>query len=192
MTMQSTKQNKPMARYVATVSANPELLACMTWSTDPDDLLGQVLGSLVYRRPLNALARRWLSTGILNAIRRGESLDKALSLGTDGLQRRLLMIQRNEHLAAAIRATALDDQVSDWQRCLRLVPEIKRFMRTWPITKKLSAPPADWPSFKCCLWRAAHTDMPLPQSADSLYRVLARVAAYPCKNSGAKLLSQFL
>lgn len=192
MTTQNTKQNNPMARCATAVSADPEQTLGIAWSTDPDDLLGEVLSSLVFHRPLNPLARRWLSTGILNAIRRGESLDKALSLGTDGLQRRLLMIQRNTCLAAAIRATALDDQVSDWQRCLRLLPEIKRFMRTWSTTKKLSAPPADWPTFRCCLWRAAHTDMPLPQSADSLYRVLAKAAAYPCKNAGAKLLSQFL
>jgi hypothetical protein len=69
--------------------------------------------TLMHGRPLNPLTRHWLLKGILRAIRRGESLDTALMLngaGKSTLQNRLLMIRRNEHLAAAVAAVSLDAQ----------------------------------------------------------------------------------
>jgi len=183
--------NEPVARY-ATVVAKTPTQRSYSHLTNPDDLLGELFADLFYKRTHSALTRWWLKKGILNAIRMNVSLDKGLSLAGDGLQQRLLKIRRNRYLADAIRATALDESVSDWQRCLRLVPEIKRFMRTWPVTRKLSEPPADWSTVRRCLWRAASTKISLPESADSLYRVLAQMPRHPCKNSGAKLLETFL
>ncbi|MBK7050540.1 MAG: hypothetical protein IPH54_06985 [Rhodoferax sp.] len=39
--------------------------------------------------------------------------------GKSTLQNRLLMIRRNEHLAAAVAAVSLDVNVSTWERCCR-------------------------------------------------------------------------
>lgn len=196
MTQQNTILCEPIARCATAIATTPVQRFSVSNPLNPDDLLGELFAATFYKRPLGPLTRWWLQKGILRAIRRNESLDEALSLkgsGRDTLQRRLLMMRRNQHLAEAIGATALDEQVSEWQRCLRLAPEVKRFMRmTWPKTMRLSAPPDDWPSFKKCLWHAACSDLSLPQSADGLRRVLEQSKGYSCKNSGATLLAQFL
>lgn len=165
-------------------------------SLDPDDLLGELFATIFYRRPMSVFQRGWLEKGILRAIRSGDSLDACLGLsavGQDSLQRRLLMRQRNQHLADALDAVALDDRVSRWQRCLRLAPEVQRFMGlTWRQTKSLSAPLDEWPTFKKCLWHAACTDCALPETAHGLRRAVEKISDYSRNASGAKLLAQFL
>ena len=184
----------PVARYgIATpVYGSHEI----NTSSDADDLLGALLGDLMCDRPLSALVSHWLQKGILRAIRRGESLDVALLLtgvGKSSLSTRLLMIRRNEHLAAAVASVSLDANVSVWERCSRLAPEVSRFVRyDWPTVKKRPAPPDDWPTFKKRLWDAACTDMALPETACGLLNSLKRNAVYSRSGQGAKLLSQFL
>lgn len=184
MTQKIASLGEPVARFAAPISL------------DPDDLLGELFASLFYRRPMGVFMRGWLEKGILRAIRSGDSLDACLGLrasGQDSLQRRLLMRQRNQHLADALDAVALDDRVSRWQRCLRLAPEVRQFMSlTWRRTKSLSAPLDEWPTFKKCLWRAACTDLTLPETAHGLRHAVEQITGYSRNESGAKLLARFM
>ena len=100
--------------------------------TSPADMLGDLLGSLIDGRPVDASTREWAVRGILRAIRRDESLDLALGLAGAGktrLQEQLLMIQRDQHLHAALQSVALDDGVSTWHRCQRLAIEVDQIGR---------------------------------------------------------------
>jgi hypothetical protein len=164
--------------------------------TSPADMLGDLLASLIDGRPVDDTTREWAVRGILSAIRRDESLDLALGLAGTGKTRlhdQLLMIQRDEHLHAALQSVALDDGVSTWQRCQRLAIEADRFMRsTWPKTKRLSAPPDHWPEYARHLWHAARTDTRLPTTASGLYGNLSRNKGFSQKATGGKLLSKFL
>lgn len=184
----------PVARYAI---ATPVYgVRELNTSLDPDDLLGNLLADLLHGRPLNTLSRHWLEKGILRSIRRGEPIDVALRLtgvGKATLQNRLLMIRRNEHLAAAVEAVSLDVDVGNWERCCRLAPEVDRFVRyTWPMAKKRPAPPDDWPTFKKRLWDAACTDLALPMTACGLLNSLKQNTQYSESKQGTKLLSQFL
>lgn len=165
-------------------------------STNPDDLLAELLDDLIHKRPVNAVSAWWLERGILRCIRRDQSLDESLGLsgpGRDTLHRRLMMVHRDHYLALAVHATALDEAVSTWERCKRLADQIKLFnQHTWPKTKYLASPLEDWPVFKKCLWSAAASDIALPESAYSLRRIVERKHDFSCNTRGAKLLSQFL
>jgi len=184
----------PVARYaIATpVYGHREI----NNSSNPDDLLGTLLYELMHDMSLSTLVRHWLLKGILRAIRRGESLDVALGLAGAGkftLQNRLLMIRRNEHLAAAVAAVSLDADVSTWERCCRLAPEVERFVsHTWPTAKKRATAPDDWPTFKKRLWDAACTDLPLPETPGGLYYAQKQTPVFSPSEQGAKILAQYL
>lgn len=164
--------------------------------TSPADMLGDLLAALIEVRPVAATTREWIVIGILRAIRRDESLDQALGLAGTGktrLQAQLLMLQRDEHLCEALQLVALDECVSTWQRCQRLAPELRRFMReTWPMTKRMSAPPESWPAYKRAIWHAARTDMKLPETASGLHKIVPRNDAFSGKKTGGKLLANYL
>jgi len=164
--------------------------------TSPTDMVGDLLGALIDGRPVCDSTREWAVRGILRAIRRDESLDQALGLAGAGktrLQARLLTIQRDQHLRAALQSVALDEGVGAWQRCQRLAIEADRFMRsTWPKTRRLSAPPAHWPAYTRHLWHAARTDTKLPTTAAALYGNLSRNGGFSQKATGGKLLATFL
>lgn len=188
-------QSEPVARFaVALAKSHP--VAARNNSIDPDDLLGAMMADMWSGRPINPLSRWWFERGVLRSIRRGEPLDAALSLNGAGkscIQARLLMIRRNEYLAAAAEAVALDDTVTQWQRCIRLADEATRFMRaTWPTTKRLSGPPEDWPTFKKWLWFAACSDLGLPNSASGMRSALLQNTPFSRNPNGATVLAQFL
>lgn len=193
-----TSQNlssEPVA-LLATAVGRSHRVAFPSNSIDPDDLLGAMMHDLWNGRPVNPLSRWWFERGVLRSIRRGEPLDAALSLSGVGrlsLQARLLLIRRNEYLAAAAEAVALDDTVTQWQRCIRLADEAKRFMEaTWPTTKRLAGPPEDWPTFKKWLWFAACSDLGLPNSAGGMRGALLQNTPFSQNPNGAKLIAQFL
>lgn len=187
--------SEPVARLATAVSRS-QRVAYPSNSIEPDDLLGALMDDLWNGRPINPLSRWWLERGVLRSIRRGESLDAALGLSGVGklsLQARLLLIRRNEYLAAAAEAVALDDSVTQWQRCIRLADEATRFMdATWPTTKRLASPPEDWPTFKKWLWFAACTDLGLPNSAGGMRSALLQNTPFSRNPVGAKLIAQFL
>jgi len=159
-------------------------------------MLGDLLGAMIEVRPVAVTTREWITVGILNAIRRDEPLDQALGLAGTGktrLQAQLLMLQRDEHLCAALQLVALDESVSTWQRCQRLAPELRRFMcDTWPKTKRLSAPPDSWPAYKRQLWHAACTDTKPPESASGLFKIASRNGPFSGKKTGGRLLANYL
>lgn len=165
-------------------------------SLNPDDLLAELLDDLLHKRPINRLSAWWLERGILSAIRRDQSLDESLALagrGRDSLHRRLMMLRRNHYLNLAAQATAIDEDVTSWERCKRLADQIKRFkLQAWPKTRYLAGPPDEWPTFKKCLWAAAACDIALPESPYSIRKIVEQKGTFSCNNRGAKLLSQFL
>ena len=165
-----------------------------TRAANADALLGDLLAALSRDEPLQPQCRRWLRDG-LAALVRGDaaSLDAALGLQRPSgqaakLGRRLRLAVRDAHLAEAVAAVALDAELSEWSRCLRLAVEVERFQRTWQSTRRLQAPRCDWPTVRRCLWAAAMLDLPLPSSAHALYRALARTRAYSRNTAAQKLL----
>lgn len=172
-------------------AAEPELN-----SFDPDDLLGELFRCCMENHPLPSLVRHWLVKGILESLRKGEPLDQRLGLCGPGLpvtQHRILLLQRDLHLIAALSYMALADDVTDWQRCLRLAQEIQSFtQRTWPRARKFSEPDHHWPAFKKSLWHASMTGIALPTSAGSLRRILLKNAGCSWNDRGGKLLANFI
>lgn len=168
----------------------------MDFGIDPADLIGNLFAHLVEGHELDVLTREALAVGILRAVRRGESLDAALGLsgaGCRSLQRRLLILQRDRHLLDAVTSCALAEALTDWQRCCRLAPLIKRFMVTdWPRVRRLSQPPADWPRWKRALFRAAQTDLPLPESGRRLDQIMKQMPTDSLQRKGGMLLSHYL
>ena len=161
---------------------------------DPINLLGELVASLVDGCQPTERARQWLLDGVLRAARRDESLDVALGLaarGKDSLQARLLRTQRDLELLRALETVAID--ATTWHRCLRLQPEIKKLNATWSKTRRLSAPPSDWPTCRKHLWRAAATDIKLPNTATGLLGIASRANRLICESySGTRLLALLL
>lgn len=168
----------------------------MSHLTDPDELLGNLFASTFRGTKLDAFTRGWLQRGILSALRKDIPLDRALGLARTGhssLQSRYLMTRRNHHLIEALEAVALDSTVTEWQRCTRLAPEVRKFMQqTWPHYKRLANPPDAWPAFKKHLWHAAATDHQLPDTASGLRRVLLSNGGFSRNKTSGTFLSQFL
>lgn len=162
----------------------------------PDDCLGNLLAHLALDQPLSASTREWATRGILQTIRRREPMEAALRLAGPGLEdlgARLARIQRDQYITQALAAVALDDGITDWQRCTRLAPLVARFTADiWPKTKRLHAPPDTWPEYKKALWHAAATDCTLPESPRALLDVLKRNGGFSPHKTGAKLLATFL
>ena len=169
---------------------------CSPCLATPDDLLGELFAHFTLDQPASDITRGWLTSGILRAVRTGDSLDSCLSLAGAGkvcLSQRLLMIRRDLHLNQALQNVAIDTQLSPWKRCVRLAPLVKTFQGiTWRHVKNLSVPPSDWPAYKCDLWSAMKTGVPLPESAHGLRAVLAQGAAFSRNRMGSTLLAQLL
>ena len=161
---------------------------------DPDALLAEVFAAFMEHREPHATARLWFVNGILRALRKDEPLDAALGLSSPGrrtMQARMLLARRNRHLRSAIGAVAVDPALSDWQRCCRLAPLLRRFVCTaWPHAKRLEAPPADWDAWKASLWHAAQCGE-LPGSARAIYAAVTPEAGFS-QQEGHGTLSRYL
>lgn len=160
------------------------------------DLLAMVLESLSSNRPIPTMAATWLREGVIKALRRGEAIDTSLGLsgvGCRSLQGKVLMLRRDIHLVRAAQAVAVDEDLSDWQRCVRLAPLLCRFMRdTWPRVMRLDEPLQAWPEWKCHAFAAARTDMRLPTTAAGLHLIIKANAAFPVEKRPATLLAQLI
>lgn len=163
---------------------------------DPDDLLAEVLVAVYEGRPVAGVAREWLIMGVLDAVDRGDRLDVCLGLTRTGarpLQTRLLKIERDRQLLAAVRGVAIGPELSDWQRCGRLAPLALRFMAdVWPKCRRLSAPPATWPAWKTALFWAAGTGLEVPTSRSALWRALSQARAFSQESRPATVLATLL
>jgi hypothetical protein len=163
---------------------------------DAVELLTDLFASAWDREPLDPVVAAWLQRGILEAVRRNETLDQALGLsgrGMESLQARLLRMQRNRHLARARDVVALEDSVKAWARCCRLAPLVKAFMcDTWPSARRLLDPPADWPAWKRSVFRAAQTGLELPRTARGLYGALNEIPPFSLHCEHEIVLSDYL
>jgi len=162
-------------------------------------MLADLLDSLMNDRPVQVTTREWLIAGILRALRRSEPLDVALRLQpfsggrSSSIQRRLLTLKRDLHLAQAIEGVALDDRVETWERCRRLAKEIERFARVdWPAARGLPAPPADWPAYRAHLWQAFCCDVGVPESPRRLRDLCAQTRGCLPHKNWEKMLSNFI
>lgn len=162
---------------------------------DPVEQLAQLFDYAAWNKPPGPVMWDWLVVGILRAIRRGESLDEALGLSAAGrrsLQRRLLLTLRDEQLVRALSAVAVDPQVGDWERCLRLAPLVKDFVREWPKLRRLTEPPGDGPEWRHALFSAAQCDQGLPTTPRGLLAALKRYRAYSLNDSKVTMLARYL
>jgi hypothetical protein len=163
---------------------------------DPASVVGDLFAHLAVGSALPAESRELLVIAILRAIRKGESIDTAIGLSGAGVRKlrtQLLMLQRDRALVAALAAVALDQDVSDWDRCCRLALELRRFVAVArPMSGRLSAPLADWPEWKKASFVAMKTGLDLPTSARGLSDVAKRMGEYSSRESGANLLARYL
>lgn len=164
-----------------------------------DDMLAELVLASVQGRPFSRYALDWLAKGVLRSIRGGKPLQQELSLAGSGigsLRRRLLLIRRDEYLALAAQAVAVDDSVDMWERCVRLAPLLKRFeLRKWrkrPDVQALPAPPQTWEAWEQHAFRAFKVGEGVPLTAKGLHKRLNSTP--PCSVSGgaAKVLSRFI
>lgn len=160
------------------------------------DLLAEVLEASVEGRPLGHQAGQWLAFGIRAAVRRAEPLEVSLGLAGPGkrsLQRQLLTLRRDMHLLRAIKVVAIEEGITDWQRCKRLAPLISQFMHcTWPKAKRYAIAPSDWPTWKVEVFGAACTDIELPRSSRGLYNLVQADARCSIHSRKATLLARLL
>lgn len=162
---------------------------------DPADNLAELFSAVQQGRRPHMLAARWFTMGVLRAIREGDSLDGALGLkaaGVPSLKRRFLTMRRDGHLCAALRAVALEDGLSDWARCQRLAGLLPGFARAWVHAQRMPEPPADWPTWKCEVFRAAQCGIGWPQSAGGLHALLQRTPPYSLKTDPGNMLARYL
>jgi hypothetical protein len=164
-----------------------------------DECLGRLFAALtaVPRAPLDLAVTEWLLQGLLTAARQGVPLEEALGLAGGGrrtFRQRLLQRQRDEHLVRALQAVAADARLPLWPRCLRLAPEVKRFLAVaWPRARRLGAAPSEWPAYRQALFGAAATGLALPTSASGLRDACQRVAPYSLtRQPGSIRLIDFL
>lgn len=163
-----------------------------------DDRLGELLHALAWHTPIPPFARDWLLRSILVALRTGEALDQASGLaaaGQDSLQLRVLRRLRDQHLALAALAVAIDTEVSVWSRCKRLAPAIREFeSRVWsqPAVRALSAPPQSWPEWKRQVFLARRIGLPVPTTAEGLYKRLDAIPPFCGSAAKATLLGHFI
>ena len=164
---------------------------------DGIEAVGLLLAHCETGQPMPPEARQHLAGAIRHCAVTGDRLDRALGLADAGmrsLQTRLALHRRNQHLLDAVRSVALDEGVSDWQRCKRLAPLVTAFAagREYRATRYAPAPPDGWAAWKRHTWRALATDAGLPSSARQLYEIVRRADAYSLHDRGVNLLASKL
>lgn len=163
---------------------------------DPAMAIGDLFALLHLGTALPAESRELLVIAILRAIRKGESIDTAIGLSAAGvrtLRTRMLMLQRDKALQAALAAVAIDEDVSDWERCRRLAPLLRRFIAVArPMAGRVSTPLVDWPEWKKAAFVAMATGLNLPTSPRGLLDVAQRRGEYSSREFGVNLLARYL
>ena len=161
------------------------------------DAVGLLLAHCETGQPLPPEARQHLAGAIRHCAVTGDRLDRALGIASAGmrsLQTRLALQRRNHCLRDAVRAVALDERLSDWQRCKRLAPLAVAFAASheYRSTRYGCEPPAGWPGWKKHIWYALATDTGLPTSARQLYDIVRQADAYSLHGKGLNLLASKL
>lgn len=163
---------------------------------DPALAIGDLFAHLHLGSALPAESRELLVVAILRVIRKGERFDTAIGLSAAGvrtLRTRLLTLQRDTALLAALAAVALDEDVSDWERCRRLSKDLRRFVAVaQPMSTRMSAPLADWPEWKKAVFVAMQTGLDLPTSPRRLLDIAQRKGECSSRDFGVMLLARYL
>lgn len=162
----------------------------------PADLLAELWSALAVGQVPRDEVRAWFCAGVAGAVRQADPLDAALGIAVSGrhsLRRHLQMLARNEYLLEALRTVAIDEEATDWARCVRLAALIQPFVSTaWPRVRNISEPPTDWPAWKRAAFKAARTGATLPTSARALLDVVRTGGGCSPHKRAAKVLAQFL
>lgn len=149
---------------------------------------------------LSMLAQLWFDRGVLLALREGRDLGVALGLSAAGTRKiggRLLMIKRNSFIAEAADYVALNEDVSDWKRCKRLVPLVKKMDGMWSQWKRLPAIPDNWSQSQTALYNARLLNPDggwkwIPCTAQGLLNAVNESRAYALENSPMTMLARLL
>lgn len=117
----------------------------------------------------------WLKKGILRYIKDERlSLDKSLGLAVCGsrhISTKIAQNLRNHYLIQAVRNISLNNELSDWARCVRLAAQANRLCHFWDTQKNISLDPG-WESWKSHLFKAWDVGIGVPTTARGLYRVM--------------------
>lgn len=163
----------------------------------PEARLACLLECLFHGHSIPPDVREWLIKALVHYLRHGgsEPLDRFLGLapinpGERSLSTRLSLLKRDLHLVNALEKIALDDTVSDWERCLRLEREISVFeAHGWKLYKHCIFPPEFWPGWKKELFSAFQSSARVPRTARRLNDVLKQVREVSLPTPGIKLLT---
>jgi hypothetical protein len=164
---------------------------------DGVEMLARLLAHCDTGAPMPTEARRALALAIRRTAATGDTLDSCLGISAAGrrsLQRRIARCRRDEAIVLAVGVVAIDEGLSDWQRCQRLAPLLAAFTngRDWKETRYQPGPPDSWPAWKRLAWIAAATDEPIPTSARQLFEIVKRARGYSPHDAGVRLLASSL
>jgi hypothetical protein len=118
---------------------------------------------------------QWLKDGIFKYMRDDNqlSLDRSLGLAVCGSRHASTQLTnrvRNHYLILAINHISLDDELSDWARCMRLADQVKRLCPVW-TAHEVKISDRNWPAWKIYLHQAWLTDVGIPGTPRGLYSV---------------------
>ena len=145
----------------------------------PIECLAGLIDELMVGRELSKQSRMWLLIGLLRyAANPDSSIDDCLGLVAPGrghLNGTLAMIQRNRHLAKAVRAISLDNDLETWPRCQRLANQIPELLKVWKAGyRHIEQPSIAWPEWKRHLFLAWRTGRTIPASARGIWDALKK------------------
>lgn len=119
---------------------------------------------------------QWLRSGILKCITQGDggSLDRALGLAVCGsrhISYQLKLRVRNAYLVESVKLIALNERVSDWERCKRLALKLNQLAAFWDAHPRVLSFD-NWEGWKVNLYNAWAIGCGLPTTARGLYAVI--------------------
>lgn len=162
-----------------------------------EERLAALLDFLVEEKPMPIEIRRWLLQAFIHFLSHGgaEPLDRFLGLspinaGERSLSTRLSLLKRDLALCGVLENIALNDDVTDWTRCVRLSKEISRFeCDVWPIYKSQITPPDEWPKWKKSLFDVFKVGARVPRTPQALYGILKQIREISFRSPTVKLLA---
>ncbi len=112
------------------------------------------------------------------------------------VRRRLLLIQRDEHLLRAAHAVSVSDAADLWEKCSRLAPLLKRFEAAkWSreSVRALHSPPESWEKWERHALRAFQVGEGVPLTALGLHNRLKNLnPPFSVSDGAPTVLSRFV
>lgn len=117
----------------------------------------------------------WLKEGIVKYMLDDNniSLDKTLGLAVCGSRHastQLATRVRNHYLVLAINHISLDDEVSNWERYVRLAAQIRKLITFWEA-QRINVSNQKWESWKIYLHQAWLIGLGVPETPNGLKNV---------------------